>query len=433
MNSDEFYKDTLANGLRLITIEMPHLHVVEAACYLRVGGRDEPAELAGISHFLEHVLFRGTADFPTSLQLETAFEAIGGAVNASTDAETTCFHSRFHPDNIREGVGLFASMLRRPLFKGVEIERRVILEEAREDFNERGEDINPDNLTGALLWPGHPLSSPTIGTRDSIARISLADLRRYHQTYYVPAGTVIAIAGNASRQEALQAVEAEFGGWKGDAPPLPLPFTAQAGEGTPQSVWVRHADSQINLQLVFRLPGRRDGRNIPLRVLRRVLSGGGTARLMLNLREALGLTYSVEANLSLFEDSGCLAIDLAVAPDNLVAAVRESLAIVKELCTRPVEAEELQRVIRNFLYDLDFSLDHTEEMAGRYGWGETVACLRTLEQDRREVEIVTADAILAVARDLLTGTNLKAAIVGPYRQSDRQNVEKLLMKFRGER
>ena len=147
----EYTVDTLANGVRLVTVPMPHLHTAELVCYLAVGGRNEPPEVSGISHFLEHMIFRGTAEYANSTELERAFEAIGGAVNASTDAETTCFHSRLHPDYLAEGVALFASMLRRPLFKDIDVERRIILEEAREDYNEQGVQINLDNLMVGLL------------------------------------------------------------------------------------------------------------------------------------------------------------------------------------------------------------------------------------------------------------------------------------------
>src|SRR6516164_2270197 len=108
------HKHALPNGLRLVAVEMPHLHCAEIAIYLKVGGRNDPPAKAGLSHFLEHMLFRGTAEFPSSLELETAFEMIGGAVNAATDEESTCYFSRVHPEHVREGIRLFASMLLHP-------------------------------------------------------------------------------------------------------------------------------------------------------------------------------------------------------------------------------------------------------------------------------------------------------------------------------
>jgi predicted Zn-dependent peptidase len=426
----EYHLTTLANGLRVVTVEMPHLHCAEMVCYIGTGGRHEEAGVAGISHFLEHMLFRGTAEHPSSLLLERAFEAIGGAVNAATDSETTCFHSRLHPEQVAPGMALFASMLQRPLLHEVEIERRIILEEALEDLNAKGEEINPDNLTARLLWPGSPLALPTIGTAASLQAIDEAALRRHHGDYYVPGNCVLTLAGPVRHPEVVAAARTYFGDWQGGSPPPTLPCPELPRVATPEALWVKDADSQINLQLAFRIPGRTSPHAIPLRILRRVLSWGGTSRLMLRLREELGLTYSVEANLALYGDCGCFTVDLAVTPANLGPAVREVLAILQQLADEPVGEEELARVVRNYLYDLDFSRDHTEEMAVRFGWGALSGYLRTLEEDRAGAAALRPADLQATATALFTPGALKAAFVGPWSGRDQRQVEKLLQAYR---
>ncbi len=432
MNHSEYLKETLPNGLRIVTVEMPHLHCVEMMCYVGVGGRHEEAHLGGISHFLEHMLFRGTDDFPTSRLLEEAFERIGGAVNASTDSETSVYHARFHPDHVREGASLFASMLQRPRLSDIDTERRIILEEVLEDLNEKGAEINLDNLTAALLWPDHPLGRPTIGTRESIGSIAEEDLRAHYRAFYTPSNCVIALAGRVRHDEAVAALRKEFGLWQGGTAPRALPFSPPAQQG-PRSVWVRDSASQVSLQLVFRLPGRHDSRAAALRVLRRVLCGGGTSRLMQRLREDLGLVYGVEAHLALFDDSGCLSVEFSVVPESLAEAVRELLAIFEELCRTPVGEEELARVVRTFLFDLDFSRDHTDEMATRYGWGELVDAVRTVAQDRRDVAAVTSDQLLRTAADLFVPGALGIAVTGPFHAPERREVERLLQRYRQSR
>lgn len=425
----EYHCAVLPNGLRVVTVEMPGLHAAEMLCYVGVGSRAEAEESAGISHFLEHMLFRGTADYPRSRDLEAAFEEIGGLVNASTDAETTCYHTRFHPEQLERCAALFASMLRRPLLEGIDVERRIIIEEALEDCNEAGIETNPDNLTSRLLWPGHPLSRPTLGQRETLQSIDRHALVAHLQTYYTPGNTVIAVAGAVGREAVDAAVTRVFGDWCGPLVPEVALWSEPEISAGPESVWVRESDSQIAVQIAFRLPGRNDPRQMQLRFLRRILSGSGTARLMLRLREELGLTYNIEANLSLFADSGCLAVDLAVAPENLVVAVDETLQVLQRLTREALETGELERIRRGYLYDLDFSCDHADEMATRYGWGTLAGALRTLESDRKAIAAISAGDLLATARDLFHAGVLRAAFVGPWKAGQRRAVEKLLAGY----
>jgi len=421
----DYYVDQLPNGVRLVTVPMPHLHSVELVCYLSVGGRCEKPTQSGISHFLEHMLFRGTAEYATSTDLERAFEAIGGAVNASTDAETTCFHSRIHPDFLSEGVSIFASMLRRPKFSDVETERRIILEEAREDFNEHGLQINPDNLMVKMLWPNHPLGESLIGSLENLHRISVDDLKQYYRTWYQPGHLVVCACGAVDRAEVIQAVTDQFGDWK--------PGERQEIESAPkmipsgsESQWVQDSDSQISLQMAFPLPGRSDQQTLSFRLMRRVLSWGGGARLTLRLREELGLTYAVEANCSMMADAGYLAIDLSVAPDNMVQAVFELLNVLAETRDTMLSEEELAAIVKSYIFDLDFSRDQTDSLAVRYGWGTQAEYLRTLDQDISELKKVTPEDLQNAARRFLRSDAMKLVVVGPWSEAERHEVEELI-------
>ncbi len=425
----EFFVDTLANGLRLITVEMPHLHSIELSCSFSVGSRNDPPQLAGISHFLEHMLFRGSLDYPSSQELENRFEAIGGNINAGTDAETTCYHSRLHPDYVGDGLQLLASMLQRPLLQGIDIERKIILEEAQEDLNQDGQIISPDLLMAELLWPGHPLSQPTIGNLESIAAIGTAELQTHHRRYYTPANAVIALAGCIERATALAAVSEAFGAWQGGAASGAPPLNQRPATG-PSSRWMQDADSQLSLQLAFRAPGRRHQLTPPLRMLRRILSGGGATRLMQRLRENLGLTYNAEAHLSLFDECGAFAVDLAVTPENLLPAVTELLKIFEELTQEEVGDGELARVRANYLFDLDFSYDHPDLLAARYGWGLSTGFLRSLEDERLESSAIRPEQMLQAAQQHFTAANLHLVVVGPFNEKDRSQVEALLAGFR---
>jgi len=425
----EYHSTTLDNGLRVVSVPMPHHHSAEVMVYLGVGSRHESTRRAGASHFLEHMLFKGSADFPTGLELERAFEALGGSANAGTDAETTCFHSRIHPQHVSQGIDLFASMLRRPRFSGIEVERRIILEEALADLSETGRQVNPDNLIAALLFPGHPLGRPTLGTRTSIERLSLDQIRRHYETFYCPANTVLAVAGPISPEAVLESAAIAFAGWQGLPPKPARPWHGEDKTG-PGIRWVRDAGSQVSVQIAFRLPGREDQDAVNLRVWRRVLGWGGMSRLMMRLREELGLTYAVDAGLALYAEVGLLAVELAVSSENLVRAAEAILEIFSELPAEPLSRAELTHVLRSYRYDLEYSRDQVDEMALRYAWGEITGSMRTISGDFADLEKVSAAGLQQTARRLFVPAQLHAVIVGPYRATDRKVLEQRIAAWR---
>lgn len=419
---------TLDNGLRVVSVEMPHLHSAELAIYLQVGGRNDPPGREGLSHFLEHILFRGTEEFASSQEIENAFEAIGGTPNASTDADSTCFYSRIHPDHYRRGMEIFASMIVRPLLEGVEIEKRIITEEAREDLNERGEEVNADTIASRLLWPRHPLGMPTIGTLESIAAIARADLEKHLATYYVPCRAVLVVAGPVSSEAVAAAAGEVFGRWTGASPPPEVPFGG--GSAIPRIRFVHDSDSQMALQLAFLGLRRSDPRFMTLRLLRRLLAGGGSSRLHLRLREELGIVYSVEAAIGAYEETGCLSIDLSTAPETLNQAVEVVLEEIGRICRDKVPPAELERVRRLYIYDLEYSRDSAYEISSRYGWGELMGMVRSIEEDQAAATAVTVQDLRETARQVFRPANLRLVAVGPWTERIRRRVNRTVREFR---
>jgi predicted Zn-dependent peptidase len=420
-------KKVLENGLRLVAVRLPHLHSAEIAIYLKVGGRNDPPEKEGLSHFLEHMLFRGTADYASTLELETAFESLGGSVNAATDSDSTCFYTRIHPSHAAEGIGIFASMLLRPKLTGIEVEKRIINEEALEDTNESGDDVNPDNLASRLLWPDHPLGMPTVGTLRSIASFTDQDLREHMERYYVPANTVITVVGDIDPETVFASCESAFGGWTGNRAPGIEP--APGLRNGPCSIFVKDMDSQVSLQFAFRGFSRSDRRIMHTRLIRRILCGGGSSRLLMSLREGLGIVYAVSAGISAYEDTGCFSVDLATAPENLLLAVEEVLKETGRLCRNLIDAEELRRVKQGYYFDLEYSRDSTYEIGVRYGWGELMDMLTHIEQDQEESAAISDEDIRKAACELFSPENLNLIAVGPWKAKDKREVEKLLRRY----
>jgi predicted Zn-dependent peptidase len=418
---------TLANGLRIVCVEMPHLHSAELAIYVKVGGRNDPSGREGLSHFLEHILFRGTTDYASSLEIEAAFEAVGGNPNAATDAESTCYYSRVHPAHVRQGMEIFASMLLRPRLEGIAIEQRIITEEAREDLNESGDEINPDTIASRLLWPRHPLGMPTIGTLESIAAIDRTDLEAHLRRYYVPSATVVVVAGPVCCHEIFAAAGKVFDVWQGDAPPAAPMVTKR--NNTPRIRFVRDSDSQMNLQLAFLGFPRKDRRFIAVRLLRRMLAGGGSSRLHLRLREELGIVYSVEGAIGAYDETGCLTFDLSTAPNNLLQAVEVTLEEIRRIADEPITAAELERIRQSYIFDLEYSRDSAYEMGVRYGWGELVGVKRSIEEDQEEARHITADVVQEAARSLFAPQNLNLVAVGPYKKGMKKKTRELVEHY----
>jgi predicted Zn-dependent peptidase len=418
---------TLKNGLRVVCVEMPHLHAAELAVYLKVGGRNDPSGREGLSHFLEHILFRGTADFPSTLAIESAFEAIGGAPNAATDAESTYYYSRVHPDSIKRGMEIFSSMMAKPLLSGIEIEKRIIAEEAREDLNENGDEVNPDTIVSRMLWPRHPLGMPTIGTLESIAAIDLSDLQKHLKSFYIPSNAVLVVSGPVKNMTVLAAARECFGGWRDEH--LPKVSHVALRQFSPQIRCIQDSDSQMNLQLAFLGFARDDSRFMALRFLRRILAGGGSSRLHLRLREELGIIYSVDGAIGAYDETGCLAFDMSTAPDTLIHAVEATLEELLRISSQQIPENELERIRNSYIFDLEFSRDSAYEMGGRYGWGELMNVVRSIEEDQSEARRITAAVLQVTARALFAPENLRLVAVGPWKRGMKKKLGKLVEEY----
>jgi predicted Zn-dependent peptidase len=198
---------------------------------------------------------------------------------------------------------------------------------------------------------------------------------------------------------------------------------------TPQIRFVRDSDSQMNLQLAFLGFPRKDRRFMAVRLLRRMLAGGGSSRLHLRLREELGIVYSVEGAIGAYDETGCLTFDLSTAPNNLPQAVEVTLEEVRRIADEPITKAELDRIRQSYIFDLEYSRDSAYEMGVRYGWGELVGVKRSIEEDQEEVRHITADAVQEAARGLFAPQNLNLVAVGPYKVGMKKKTRGLIERY----
>src|SRR5438132_8098500 len=223
--NDPVHKTVLANGLRVVAVELGHLHAGMLAAYVRAGSRHEEAQKNGVSHFLEHLFFRGSTGYPDGRLLNSVVEDVGGNLNGVTTRDHGYYYTPVHPERLEIPFAVLGDMLARPLFKEVELEREVILEEILDEVDENGRDIDVDNLSKRALFSEHPLGQKIAGTRETVSGLREDDLRAHHARAYGARNLVVCAAGPVQHREVVRLAERSSGqltpGTVVTDPPLP--------------------------------------------------------------------------------------------------------------------------------------------------------------------------------------------------------------------
>jgi predicted Zn-dependent peptidase len=303
---------TLANGVRVVTEAMPDARSVTTGFWVGVGARDEPDAVAGASHFLEHLLFKGT-ESRTAGQIAEAVDAVGGEMNAFTAHEYTGYYTRLPTGQLVLGLDILCDVLWAPAFREheIEAERQVILEEIA--MEEDTPDDRVVTLLAEALFPDHPLGREVLGTRDSIAGMTRQAIRSFHDEWYRPANLVVAVAGAVTHDEVLDAVERRLAGVEGGRPPERTPPVT-----VPQrQVHLRRRGEQAHLAVGVRALPKGDPDRFPLAIANVVLGGGMSSRLFQHVREERGLAYAVYSYPASYADTGALVVYAGTSPDNL--------------------------------------------------------------------------------------------------------------------
>jgi predicted Zn-dependent peptidase len=416
--TDPVHKGALDNGLRVVTIELPHLHSAMIAVYVRAGSRHEDQQRNGVSHFLEHLFFRGSRGYPDGRAMNALVEDAGGSLNGVTTRDHGYYYSPIHPQRLETAIAVLGDMLARPLFKDVELEREVILEEILDEVDEEGRDIDVDNLSKRALFGLHPLGYKIAGTKETVAALTEADLRAHHQRCYGARNMVLAVAGPLRHGQVMELAAQHFGVLPSGEPLGDTPL--DRFPGGPQLVSVDHRESQTEVRLTFPGPPEQHADFAPLIVLRRVLDDGLASRLQLNVVERQGLAYAVHAGVDVFSDCSLFEIEAACAPKKAPLVGAEFLRLLAELCDVPVPEEELHRARLRHRIGLEFSMDSQGEMLGWFGGTELFRPAETFAQRIARVDAVTADDVRRVARGIFRRGALLACAVGPMGGVDKK-------------
>ncbi len=426
------FKNTLANGLTVVAVEMPHIHTIEVAMFVRAGLRFENEKNNGISHFLEHMMFRGNRKYPDSISLNMEFEKIGRDLRASTLSEYTYYGFSPHYDQLERGMELFAEFFTDPTFPQIELERGIILEECLEDLNAEGENIDINNVACHLMYPDNPLALPTIGTEQSIKSIDAAMLRNYFEQYYCPPNMVLVGAGCLAQSQFLQLAQAYFENIprRGTAVPKDYFLNSVREEQTkPQFRVQEDVDSQDEVQICFRSVSYNHPDYYTATLISRLFDDGVSSRLQKVLREEQGLAYSVECRATSLADIGTVDFDVTVRPEKVLAIVQVIFGEIKKFLDSGVTQDELDHVKKRYMYDLALELDEPGKQASRYGFSELYSKVITLEEERELVESITPKDILRVAKSIFQARNLNVVLVGPHTPQIDRELEQLTSEF----
>ena len=414
---------TLPGGLRLLVEELRHTHSVSLGCFVGAGAGHEQHEISGISHFIEHMLFKGSRRRPTPKLISDAIEGVGGILDAYTSFESTVYYAKVADIHFDRALDVLADMLLDPLFdpRDIEKERRVITEELRQTED------TPSDLVHLLLdgamWGDQPLGRDIAGDEESVAAITRAQILDHWRRHYTLANTVISIAGNIDAPGAAAAIERALEGMPPGAPAVYLPsLPPRPGP----ALLLREDDSeQGNFCLGFPGIPQSDPDRRAMMVFDTVLGGGMSSRLFQEIREERGLAYSVGSYSREHHDTGKWVVYGSVEPDKLHECLATVMAELRAALTDGITEDELQRIKEQVKGGILLSLEDTWSVASRNGahqlrYGRVIP----VEQVVAEVEAVTREDVLRVARRVLREDALHLAVIGPY--DDAEDLRELL-------
>ncbi len=402
----------LAGGAKLVTAPMPERLSTSVVLMFGGGSRLEDDRLAGVSHFIEHLNFKGTKRRPSSKEIADAIEGVGGFINASTDKELTAYWARVPSEHLELGLDVLFDIVSNSKLDpdDLERERTVILEELRM-YQDQPQDF-VQNLFEELIWPGHPLGRDIAGTEQSVAQLTHDDILEYADSHYRLPNLVIGVAGVVDENAARAAIDPrltlnpEADGELISATPAPL--------SGPRVLVRRRQTEQAHICLGMRAMSYQDPDRYALDLLNTVLGEGMSSRLFLNIREKLGLAYDVHSFTQKHRDTGYLGVYIGVEPKKAVDAVNAVMAELHALCEREVAPDEIGRAKEFTKGRLRLELETTNGVAFWLTYQELLfGEIKTIEEELELVDAVTAADVKRVAGQVLNRA-AQMAVIGPF-------------------
>jgi predicted Zn-dependent peptidase len=397
----------LDSGVRIVTEAMPSVRSVSLGYWIGTGSRHEREPEAGLSHLIEHLLFKGSDKY-ASLEIDQLFDAMGAELNAGTGKETTSLYARVIDAHVADAFDVMSEMVWRPAFRDVEAEREVILEEIAM-YEDDPQDKVFDVL-GEAVFGDHPLGRAIIGRAAVVAQTPVDAIRRFHAARYVPRNVVIAAAGAVEHDALVELAAARVPGAAAAAdPPQPV------ADGLTRRVRFERKDTeQYHVCIGGVGLARDDERRYALRVLDTIFGGTSSSRLFQEVREQRGLAYAVSSFTGQYADTGQVGLYVGTRPDNLAPALEVIARELARLRREPASAEELMRAKENLKGRVVLSLESTGARMNRLG-SHILGGVPLLSVDEliARIDAVTHDDLVALAGELFAPERLSAAGIGP--------------------
>jgi len=384
---------------------------VAIGVWVGIGGRYEPKRVSGISHFIEHLLFKGT-DRRNAKQISETVEGIGGYLNAFTGEENTCYYAKASHKHLDTLLDVLSDMYLHPRFAVSEIdkERQVIKEELLM-YRDQPDHYVHELLT-EIVWPEHPLGRSLTGTPESLDAIHRATLLDFKRRKYVAANTIVAVAGHCRHDDIVARVQRTLSLSRNGAAPSFVP--ARDGQRAPRLRFLSKGVEQTHLALAIRGYSRKDPKRFAMKLLSVIVGENMSSRLFQAVRERHGLAYSIQSSTSFFADTGVLIISAGLDTKRLPKALDLVLQELRKLLRRPPSAVELQRAKDYSIGQMRLGLEST---SNQMMWvGEhllSYGLIHTPEEIERKIEAVTAEEVQSIATDLFRDNRLSAAVITP--------------------
>lgn len=418
----------LSNGLRVVVVPRPYVHRASVALYLRVGSRFEGRRDNGVSHFLEHMVFRGTPTLSSAHEQALAFERLGATLYAATHVDHGVMSVSVPPENLEAVLPRLGEVTIEPRLGEIHVERGIVREEILEDLDDEGRPVDPDNLVRELMYGDHPLGYSITGGVDALDRFDEPLLRAHHQRHYTAENAVLCIAGRVGDVDrCVRAAERAFGAMhRGKRVAASAPPTGQARA---RFAFVENQGSQTDLRVAFRTPGERDPREPAVEMLLRVLDDGMSTRLYEVLCDRLGLCYDVSGMFEVYEDDGVLDVAAGVGHERALVLTQNILELLATMAREGPRDDELAKARDRHLWSTLAMLDDPDSLASFYGLAALADIARSPAERHEQLARVTAAEVRDAAQLVFRPERLSVVAVGLLSRAEEQRLAKAVRAF----